>query len=49
MSFVEEIQSCVTQLAEANAALETIQTTFSFAQNTATTPSEATTDPTNRF
>ena len=48
-SFVEEIQSCVTQLAEANAALETIQTTFSFTQNATTTPSEATTEPTNRF
>ena len=49
-NFVEEIQTCVTKLAEANAALNTIRTTFIFAgEDTPTTSGEATIEPTNRF
>ena len=47
-NFVEEIQTCVTQLAEANAALNTIRTTFSFGEVTPTTPSDITTGTTNQ-
>ena len=47
-NFVEEIQACVTQLAEANAALNTIRTTFSFGEVTPTTPSDITTGTTNQ-
>ena len=47
-NFVEEIQTCVPQLAEANAALNTIRTTFSFGEVTPTTPSDITTGTTNQ-
>ena len=47
-NFVEEIQTCVTQLAEANAALSTIRTTFSFGEVTPSTPSDITTGTTNQ-
>ena len=47
-NFVEEIQQCVTQLTEANAALATIQNTFSFGTTTTpTTPGDVTTNTTN--
>jgi len=47
-NFVEEIQACVTQLTEANAALNTIRTTFSFGEVTPTTPGNTTTGTTNQ-
>ena len=37
-NFVEEIQTCVKNLTEANSALATIQNTFSFGNVTPTTP-----------
>jgi len=47
-NFVEEIQTCVTQLTEANAALSTIRTTFSFGEVTPTTPGNTTAGTTNQ-
>ena len=46
-NFVEEIQECVTQLTQANAALATIQTTFSFGNTTPTTPEDVVSNTTN--
>ena len=47
-NFVEEIQSCVTQLTEATAALNTIQTTFSFGNTAPVTPANVTGNTTNQ-
>ena len=47
-NFVEEIQSCVTQLTEATAALNTIQTTFSFGTTTPVTPTNVSGNTTNQ-
>jgi len=47
-NFVEEIQTCVTQLTEANAALSTIRSTFSFGEVTPTTPGNTTSTTTNQ-
>tara|TARA_B100000123_G_scaffold260263_1_gene226497 strand:- start:192 stop:518 length:327 start_codon:yes stop_codon:yes gene_type:complete len=47
-NFVEEIQSCVTQLTEATAALNTIQTTFSFGTTTPVTPANVSGNTTNQ-
>ena len=47
-NFVEEIQSCVTQLTEATAALNTIQTTFSFGTTTPVTPTDVSGNTTNQ-
>ena len=47
-NFVEEIQTCVTQLEEANAALSTIRTTFSVGEVTPTSPGNTTTGTTNQ-
>ena len=47
-NFVEEIQSCVTQLTEATAALNTIQTTFSFGNTSPVTPANVTGNTTNQ-
>ncbi len=47
-NFVEEIQTCVTQLTEANAALATIQNTFTFGTVTPTTPGNTTNNTTNQ-
>ena len=47
-NFVEEIQSCVTQLTEATAALNTIQTTFSFGNTSPVTPANVSGNTTNQ-
>ena len=47
-NFVEEIQSCVTQLTNANNALATITNTFSFGETTVTTPTIPTDNTTNQ-
>ena len=47
-NFVEEIQSCITQLTEATAALNTIQTTFSFGTTTPVTPANVSGNTTNQ-
>ena len=47
-NFGEEIQSCVTQLTEATAALNTIQTTFSFGNTAPVTPANVTGNTTNQ-
>ncbi len=43
-NFVEEIQTCVTNLTNANNALATITNTFSFGESTPTTPITDTTN-----
>ena len=47
-NFVEEIQTCVTQLTDATNALQTITNTFSFGGTTPTTPGDVTTNTTNQ-
>jgi len=47
-NFVEEIQTCVTQLTNANNALQTITNTFSFGEATPTSPDTVNTTSTNQ-
>ena len=47
-NFVEEIQACVTQLTNANNALQTITNTFSFGDTAPTSPGTVNTTTTNQ-